>query len=331
MQAATLRAPPGPPAAVDSGTPIQIVPVAVWLAIKRELRDLLSLWLVPGLAALLPWHWCLRLYWWLARSRLLMREEVAGSRGGRQFLGLPPGDAVFDRRFRFGFLLEHADVFRALGRGWRGLARTMPLQSAAGIEASGGLCFFFNFNQGLPALATLRSAGFDVYLVYRSLGARPPGVGYLRYAYMRLRLHMVAVVCGNQGIGTGGARERIAQTIAGGGLVCVAADTPPRPGTGLVPVRFPGDRPAWWRSGVLKLALQLPGPRRSFTVKLDWDTRQRVLELTTLAPTERLSELVQTLNEEFLTTLERQGELWFYWPGPQGFFHFPEGARLDQD
>ncbi len=303
----------------------------MWLAIKRELRDLLSLWLVPGLAAVLPWHWCLRLYWWLAQSTLLLREEVAGSRGGRQFLGLPPGDTTFDRRFRFGFLLEHADVFRALGRGWKGLARTMPLRADIGGQIGGGLCFFFNFNQGLPALATLRLAGFEVYLVYRSLSERPAGVGYLRYAYMRLRLHMVSVVCGNRGIGTGGARERIAQTIAAGGLVCVAADTPPRPGTGVVPIQFPGGRQAWWRSGVLKLALQLPGLRRCFAVQLDWHTRQRVLELTTLPASPQLAELVQTLNAEFLNALEQQAELWFYWPGPQGFFQFPDGARLDQD
>lgn len=303
----------------------------MWLAIKRELRDLLSLWLVPGLAALLPWHWCVRLYWQLAGSRLLMREEVAGSRGGRQMLGLRPDDPEFDRRFRFGFLLEHADVYRALGRGWRGLARTMPLQRHDGDAAIGGLCFFFNFNQGLPALAALREAGYQVHLVYRSLSARPEGVGYLRYAYMRLRLHMVAVVCGNRGIGTGGARERIAATIANGGLVCVAADTPPRPGTGLVQVRFPGDRQAWWRSGVLKLALQLPGPRRCFSVHLDWTTRQRSLNLVLLPSSQRLDELVATLNDEFLASLSQQPELWFYWPGPQGFFQFPDGARLDHD
>lgn len=301
----------------------------MWLAIKRELRDLLSLWLVPGLAAILPWHWCLRLYWRLAASPLLMREEVAGSRGGREMLGLPRDDDRFDRRFRFGFLLEHADVFRALGRGWRGLAATMPLSHPPAADRSGGLCYFFNFNQGLPALATLRAAGLQVHLVYRSLDSRPAGVGLARYAYMRLRLHMVAVVCGNRGIGTGGARERIARTIDEGGLVCVAADTPPRPNTGLVRVRFPGEREAWWRSGILKLALQLPGPRRCFSVHLDWETRQRKLELIELPQSEDLGELVTLLNDEFLSALERQPELWFYWPGPQGFFVFPEGARLD--
>lgn len=300
-----------------------------WLAIKRELRDLLSLWLVPGLAALLPWRWCLRLYWWLAGTGLLMREEVAGSRGGRAMLGLASDDRAFDRRFCFGFLLEHADLFRALGRGWRGLARTLPLRVSADDAPRAGLCFFFNFNQGLPALAALRAAGYQAHLVYRSLERRPAGVGWLRYAYMRLRLRMVARVCGNPGIGTGGARERIAATIAAGGLVCVAADTPPRPGTGLVPIRFPDGREAWWRSGVLKLALELPGARRCFQVRLDWDTRERTLELKRLAPTGELAVLTTQLNAEFAQALASQPELWFYWPAPQGFFLFPEGARLD--
>lgn len=300
-----------------------------WLAIKRELRDLLSLWLVPGLAAVLPWRWCLRIYWWLAGTALLMREEVAGSRGGRAMLGLASDDAEFDRRFRFGFLLEHADLFRALGRGWRGLARTLPLAQADAGAPRAGLCFFFNFNQGLPALAALRAAGHRVHLVYRSLDRRPAGVGWLRYAYMRLRLRMVARVCGNGGIGTGGARERIEATIADGGLVCVAVDTPPRPGTGLVPIRFPDGREAWWRSGVMKLALELRCARRCFHVRLDWTTRQRTLELKLLPPTDALDVLVSQLNSEFAQAFTGQSELWFYWPAPQGFFLYPEGARLD--
>jgi len=301
----------------------------MWLALKRELKDLLSLWLVPGLAMLLPWRWCLRLYWRFANSPLLMREELIGSRAGRQTLGLAPDDPEFDRRFRFGFLLEHADLFRAFARGWRGLAKTMPLVQNGELQISGGLCYFFNFNQGLPALATLRAAGFPVYLVYRSLSERPLGVGYLRYWYMRFRLHMVAVVCGNQGIGTGGARERIAATIKAGGLVCVAADTPPRAGTGLVSVQFPGQRQAYWRSGIMKLALQLPGARRCFNVRLDWQSHERQLELSLLPSTDDLNELVQSLNAQFLDAMERQPELWFYWPAPQGFLEMPEGARLD--
>lgn len=297
--------------------------------IKRELRDLLSLWLVPGLAALLPWHWCTAIYWQLARWPRLLGEEVGGSRGGRATMGLDPHDAEFDRRFRFGFLLEHADAFRALARGWRGLAATMPIQST-GVEQSGaGLCYFFNFNQGLPALASLRAAGFEVYLVYRSLAHRPDGVGWLRYGYMRLRLKMVAKVCGNNGIGTGGARERIASTIAAGGLVCVAADTPPRAGTGLVEVDLPGGRQGWWRSGILKLGLELPGPLRCFTVDLDWATRERRLLLRTLQPCEELACLAAQLSALFCEQWQREPALWFYWPVPQAFLIRPPDTRID--
>jgi hypothetical protein len=297
--------------------------------IKRELRDLLSLWLVPGLAALLPWRWCVAIYWQLARWPRLMGEEVGGSRGGRATMGLDPDDAEFDRRFRFGFLLEHADAFRALARGWRGLAATMPVQLRDHEHAGPGLCYFFNFNQGLPALASLRAAGFDVYLVYRSLQQRPEGVGWLRYGYMRLRLRMVAKVCGNTGIGTGGARERIAATMATGGLVCVAADTPPRAGTGLVAVDLPGGRRGWWRSGILKLGLELGGPLRCFTVDLDWSTRERRLLVRTLEASDDLAALTRQLSARFVEQWQREPALWFYWPVPQAFLICPPDARID--
>ena len=64
-------------------------------------------------------------------------------------------------------------------------------------------------------------------------------------------------------------------------------------------------------------------------MRLDWNTRQRALELIDLPDSQDLGALVDILNDRFLSALERQPELWFYWPAPQGFFLFPEGARLD--
>jgi hypothetical protein len=298
-------------------------------AITRELRDLLSLWLVPGLAAVLPWHWCVWIFWQLSRWRFLIGEEVGGSRGGRMTLGLDPADAGFDRRFRFGFLLEYADTFRTLTFGWRGLARTMPVVGDAERPVGGGLCFFFNFNQGLPALAQLRALGYDVYLVYRSLDQRPEGIGWVRYWSMRLRGAMVRRVCGNSGIGTGGARERIAQTVRDGGLPCVAADTPPRSGTGIIEVDFPGGRRAWWRSGILKLALTLDCPLLCFTVDLDWARRERRMVLRKLPAGQDLQALADSLADLFIEQWQREPALWFYWPAPQGFLQRPPDARVE--
>lgn len=258
-----------------------------------------------------------------------MREEIGGSRGGRQTMGLDPGDREFDRRFRFGFTLEHADVFRTLTFGWRGLARTMPLQPAVTGPLEPGLCYFFSFNQGLPALAQLRMAGFKVYMVYRALNQRPAGVGWMRYGYMRLRLRMLAKVCGAAGIGTGGSRERIVQSIAEGGLVTIAVDTPPLPGNGVVEIEFPGGRRAWWRTGVLKLALELGGPQRCFIVHVDWKTGARTVELRQLEPRGDLAGLARMLNQLFLELYHYQPELWFHWPAPQGFLIAPASVKVE--
>ena len=47
------------------------------LRLRTELRDLLELVLLPGLAAVLPWPLCFRLFRWLAcAARWLMRAAT---------------------------------------------------------------------------------------------------------------------------------------------------------------------------------------------------------------------------------------------------------------
>lgn len=94
-------------------------------------------------------------------------------------------------------------------------------------------------------------------------------------------------------------------------------------------MRFPDGRQGWWRSGGPRLALELTGERYSVRVRIDWKARERSAQLRLLPPTEDLRELVTQLNLEFCENFAEQPELWFHWPGPQGFFQFPEGARPD--
>jgi hypothetical protein len=290
---------------------------------------LLSLWLIPGVALIVPWRFCLRWFRFWSASPWVLREEVASARAGRQSLGLATDDG-FWQRFRFGFLIEAGDAFRAWGRGWRALAKAIDGPDVYPmVSTHGGLCLFFNFNQGLPALAKVRAAGFDVQLVHQSLPTRPRGCGYARFAYLQLRLAMVAKVTANQGIATGGARAQIVAAIDSGRMVFVAADTPPRAGRGLVEIQFPGQRTAYWRSGILKLAHGLERPLACFTVTVDWSTGRRQLDFGPLPAKLDMRQLTELLNRRFLASLEAQPELWFYWPAPHVFLERPADSRID--
>ncbi len=297
----------------------------LWRVAKRETRDLFSLWLLPGVAIALPWPWCLRWFRWWSTSRWVAREEVASTRNS-DHLGFE-FDYRFWRNFRFAFLMEAGDTFRACGRGWRALAET--IEAAPIDDTRGGLWFFFYFNQGLPALAYARTQGLSPQFVHQWLEKRPIGCGFARYWYLLLRLYAVAKVTGNTGIATGGARAQILNAIAAGRTIIVAADSPPRAGRGLVEIRFPGERVAYWRSGILKLAQSLDAPVAGFTVAIDWNTGRRRLDLVTLPGGLDLRQLTDHLNAQFLSALREQPEQWFYWPGSRAFLVRPEDTRID--
>lgn len=297
----------------------------LWRIAKREARDFFSLWFIPGVAIALPWHVCLRWYRWWASSDWIAREEVSSTRNS-DHLGFD-FDARFWRNFRFAFLMEAGDTFRACGRGWRALAQT--IEGPPIDIKGGGLWFFFYFNQGLPALAHARAEGLSPQFVHQWLDQRPIGCGFWRYWYLLLRLKMVAKVTGNQGIPTGGARPHIVAAMDAGRTIIVAADSPPRAGRGLVEIRFPGNRPAYWRSGIIKLAQSIDRPVASFTVAIDWDTGRRRLDLNRIPSGLDVRQLTDRLNAQFLSALEAQPEQWFYWPGSRAFLVRPEDTRID--
>ena len=81
----------------------------------RELQSALERVLLPGLAAVLPWPWCARLYWQLARAGFLYRGDVdAGWEQARRYLAADP---QWKRRARFHLLVDNADFFLSRCRG----------------------------------------------------------------------------------------------------------------------------------------------------------------------------------------------------------------------
>ena len=60
--------------------------------LRVELRDLIELVLVPGLAAVLPWRWCFALFKHLARIDWFYRRTSHEALRQAQALGqVPPG------------------------------------------------------------------------------------------------------------------------------------------------------------------------------------------------------------------------------------------------
>ena len=96
--------------------------------VRNEARDLLELVLVPGLAAILPWGLCFRIFRFLSRFDLLYRQDCSEAIRNAEALGWIRGDRTrWIQTRRLVTLIDHADFYLSRTRSNRWIARHMAL------------------------------------------------------------------------------------------------------------------------------------------------------------------------------------------------------------
>ncbi|MEO7549051.1 MAG: hypothetical protein ABIT82_11545, partial [Ramlibacter sp.] len=98
--------------------------MSVWGRLRREARDLFEIALVPGLAAILPWPLCYRLFQRISRYDLLYRHECHAALEHARARGWVRGDpAQWLADCRLITLIDNADFFLSRFRGDRWMDR----------------------------------------------------------------------------------------------------------------------------------------------------------------------------------------------------------------
>jgi hypothetical protein len=127
----------------------------------RQFRELV---LLPGLAALLPWNWCFRLYRRLARSDTLYQAETeAALRGASSWQSIEQPDS-WKAAFRLVRLVDHADLYLSLFRSDRWMTRHIEIVGSWPKETP-FLAVTYHWGQGMWSLRHLRAHGIPAALL----------------------------------------------------------------------------------------------------------------------------------------------------------------------
>lgn len=293
-------------------------------AVRRELRDLLELFVIPGGAALLPWPLGFRLLRFLSRRSWPywgLGDDALVSVGDLD----PPADPErWKADYRLTQIIEHADFWLSRFRSDRWLKRYLDMEGAWPNRGPFIALGFVWGNAGYWCLRQLGCAGFSRALVYRPIEPEERRHGVLRYYYLRARMKHFHRAAGGAGIPTGGAWERIRELGNQGYAIVVVADAPPDPRRSTIAVRLLG-QPARFRAGVLRLAAESGMPVVNYSVALDRNTGRRTLKVS--APLDvRSAETLATAAARCLDALLRQdAPAWFYWCGAENFFETGAG------
>ena len=270
------------------------------MRLSINLRHAVELVMLPGLAVVLPWPWCFRLFRRVCAWGGLYRERTdAAWQAAASWQNL--GDAAaWKAAYRLVHLVDHADLFLSRTRSDRWMRRYLQVQGQ--WPARGPfLGVTYHWGAGLWALRHLRAQGLQsALLVYRP--TRDEMGDYLvAYWYGEMRLAETGRASGSPVIDSARAVWEIRRAWRRGVSVIVGYDVPrgiPRTGRRRQAHLVLG-REMDFPIGLPKLAADSGVPVLSFDCRIDRGTGRRTLRIHPVVEESSEHELSARLAEPF--------------------------------
>lgn len=194
--------------------------------LKTESRDLVEFVLLPGLAAVLPWPVCFRLFKRIARWHwLYAADSLAALEQARQY-GLCRDAQEWLAERRLVTLLDHADHYLLRTRSVAWMRRYVDVQGQWDCQGKAALLWTFHWGMGMWALRHAREHGLHAPMVLAAPSG-PDFVGRTVFGrYVRARMRSVALALAEPVIFVPGGMSEVRQAVARQQQVIVVMDVP---------------------------------------------------------------------------------------------------------
>jgi|JI10StandDraft_1071094.scaffolds.fasta_scaffold611207_2 phosphatidylinositol dimannoside acyltransferase len=291
---------------------------------KRQLRELVELFLLPVAATLLPWRWSLRLFRWLSRWQGWYREEIALSIAHVRALGVVENIDEFARRLRWRLLVEHMDCFLVPMRGRRYLQRWVQAHGDPLPERGPVLFIGTHHGCGYWFLPYVKSQRLRPNIVAPRLGPLLSRSSLQGNLYVRLRHKLIAFAAGRPLVYKGGSAGEAIRQMLSEGEVCFGLCDMPTNRPDAVPVRLLG-LSTQLAQNMFEIGLQTGAAIYLFSSDTDLHTGMRHVHFQRAnggSPEAMVRQFADLLNVSLL----RDPAGWRFWSIAPSFFPLPFAA-----
>lgn len=195
--------------------------------LRQELRDVVEYVMLPGLAAVLPWRLCFKIFRVMARWPWLYRAQCTAALAQARMYGVV-GNSEEDWLWmrRLVTLLDHADhyLFRTRSRNW--MRRYVKVQGAWGATEGSAFLWTFHWGMGMWALCHAREHGVKARMVLAAPGGRDFEGRWVFGRYVQARMRSVALALGEPVIFVPGGMREIRDALDCGQQIVVVMDVP---------------------------------------------------------------------------------------------------------
>lgn len=290
-----------------------------WL---REGRDLLELWLLPGMAALLPWRLCFPLFRRLARVTWLYREavEVDWLEARRQGWG-GENQAHWLWHRRLVTLVDHADLYLSLTRGKAWAARFVDVQGDWPAAGQSALLCTFHWGAGMWGLRHAVAHWGHAHALVAPLDRSHFSGRWMLWLYARLRTREVGRVLNAPALDVSASLRPVLRALRQGQVVMAAVDVPADTSDASVEVPLLG-RVARFPRGLFRVAATQNVAVSVYITGLDVATGRRWLRIKNLQPQDNPLLLAEHVFAELSDLIAQDAPAWHFWgQSPRIFLH----------
>lgn len=290
--------------------------------LRVELRDLLELVLLPGLAAVLPWPLCFRIFRKLAGFNGLYREASDAALVQARHFGWALDEADWLRKRRLVTLVDHADFYLARTRSDAWMGRYLDVSGTWPAPGTRQVMCTFHWGAGMWGLRHARAQGLQAHALVAPLsGAHFQGRSVLHW-YARARTAEVSRALGCQALDVSASLRPALRALRDDEQIVAAIDVPSDQVAASEPVVVVG-RQMWVPKALLRLAVEQRIAVTLYVTGVSLDSGRRTLQLHPLGLQDDIATLAQQVFNTLDKAIQSEPAAWHFWAEAPRFFHTP--------
>lgn len=297
---------------------------ALRVRLRTEAKDLVELLILPGLAAVLPWRLCFKLFRWMSGWSFLYREQCERALSEARARGWTGGDpASWLRARRLVTLVDHADLFLARTRSDRWLLRHVSVEGAWPEADKPAVLCTFHWGAGMWGLRSVGAAGLRAHALVAAV--RPEHyVGHsLAYRYTLARNAQVAHALGRPPLDVSASLRPALRALRAGEQVLAAVDVPADQVSASESIDFLGMRASVPR-GLLRVAAEQALPVVVFVTGVDLNDGRRFVRIRPVPNSGDPAKLIRDVFAHLESVVREDSAAWHFWSVAERFFERTE-------